>query len=323
MANLNVAMLGPKGYAKELGKMGTSTDITFYNLKRGDDTVTLVEPSRYPERLSSLFFAVSMAKKALLIVEEIDAAFGECTIMLHCARVKEGYIILKNYLTPEQLEPLIKGTLLENYQFVEDDPIALREKLLEDAASLNEKPPSDKKTYSGMIPIDHFFNVRGIGTVVLGSMAQGTIKKHDNLKVLPGDKTAQVRSIQKHDDDFDWAVQGDRAGLALKNIETDELDRGFVLTNDESIKTESDITAQAELIRYWPTPIKEGMILHVGHWMQLIAARVISVKDEGDWHQPTLDLKLEKELVFMPGDEAVVNYLDGGKLRVAGTIQLP
>lgn len=221
------------------------------------------------------------------------------------------------------MEPLIKDTLLENYQFVDDDPIALREKLLEDAASLNEKPPSDKKTYSGMIPIDHFFNVRGIGTVVLGSMAQGTIKKHDNLKVLPGDKTAQVRSIQKHDDDFDWAVQGDRAGLALKNIETDELDRGFVLTNDESIKTESDITAQAELIRYWPTPIKEGMILHVGHWMQLIAARVISVKDEGDWHQPTLDLKLEKELVFMPGDEAVVNYLDGGKLRVAGTIQLP
>jgi selenocysteine-specific translation elongation factor len=44
MANLNVAVLGQLGYSESLGKKGTSTDITFYNLKKGDATVTFIEP---------------------------------------------------------------------------------------------------------------------------------------------------------------------------------------------------------------------------------------------------------------------------------------
>ncbi|MCK7520919.1 MAG: EF-Tu/IF-2/RF-3 family GTPase [Ignavibacteriales bacterium] len=67
-------------------------------------------------------------------------------------------------------------------------------------------------------------------------MHRGSIKKHDTLKVLPTEKTAQIRSIQKHDDDADYAITGDRVGLALKNIESEDLDRGFVLTNDPAYK---------------------------------------------------------------------------------------
>ncbi|NLN08770.1 MAG: elongation factor Tu, partial [Methanoculleus thermophilus] len=66
MGNLNVAVLGPAGYAKDLGKKGTTSDITFYNLKKGEDTVTFIEPTRYPERLAPLFYAVSLADVALV-----------------------------------------------------------------------------------------------------------------------------------------------------------------------------------------------------------------------------------------------------------------
>jgi selenocysteine-specific translation elongation factor len=60
MPNLNIAFLGPADLAKELGKKGTSTDITFYNMKKGDVTITVIEPSRYPEKLSSLFYTASL-----------------------------------------------------------------------------------------------------------------------------------------------------------------------------------------------------------------------------------------------------------------------
>ena len=55
-------------------------------------------------------------------------------------------------------------------------------------------------------------------------------------------KTAQVRSIQKHDEEFDVAGEGDRVGLALKNVEVEDLDRGAVLTNDPAIKTSTKLT---------------------------------------------------------------------------------
>jgi selenocysteine-specific translation elongation factor len=96
------------------------------------------------------------------------------------------------------------------------------------------------------VPIDHFFNVKGVGTVILGYVTHGRIEKHDELKVLPTDRKALVRSIQKHDDDYDDAVRGDRVGLALKNVDVEQLDRGYVLTADDRVKSDSKVTAEAE-----------------------------------------------------------------------------
>ncbi|HMZ32413.1 MAG TPA: elongation factor Tu, partial [Methanoregulaceae archaeon] len=120
MSNLTVAVIGPEGYAQDLGKKGTSSDITFYNLKKGDNTITFLEPTRYPERLASLFFSVSLASRAILVVDEITAAFGECVIMLDCAGIQEGILVLRNYITPEQIAPLIKGTVVERYHLLPD-----------------------------------------------------------------------------------------------------------------------------------------------------------------------------------------------------------
>lgn len=319
MANLNVAVIGPNDFAKDLGKKGTASDITLYDLKQGTDTVTFIEPTKYPDRLAPLFFSVSMADRAIVVVEAINAQLGECIVMLQCAGVKQGYIILRNYLAPEQLAPLIKGTVLEAYRFVEDDKNSLRLMLLEEA---KDRPaPEDRR--KGAVPIDHFFNVKGVGTVILGYVAYGRIEKHDELKVLPTNRTALVRSIQKHDDDFDDAVYGDRVGLALKNIDVEQLDRGYVLTADDSMKCDATITAQAELVNYWRTPLKEGMVLHLGHWMQFLAARVESVKDGGDFRRPTVTLALDRPIIHPPGSSAVLMYLEGGKLRVAGSLTLP
>ncbi|MFA5332016.1 MAG: EF-Tu/IF-2/RF-3 family GTPase [Methanoregula sp.] len=322
MSNITVAVLAPNGYADDLGKKGTTTDITFYNLKKGESTVTFIEPTRYPEKLSSLFYAISLADRVVLVVEEINATFGESILMLQCAGKAAGYIIFKNYLSPDQIAPLIKGTVLEHYEVIENDPLGLREKLLDIAAKMTSHQKAKEGAGNGTVPIDHHFNVKGVGTVVLGCVTHGVLKKHDSVKVLPTTKTVQVRSIQKHDDDADIAVTGDRVGLALKGIEADELDRGYVLTSDPAIKSASEITGKAQLVKYWPAPLKEDMVLYVGHWMQFIPSRVTRVSAEGDWRMPGLTIKLEKDLVFPPGAKVVLNYLEGGKLRVVGTLTL-
>ena len=93
MGNITVAVLGALGYAGNIGKKGTSTDITFYNVKKGEATVTLIEPTRYPERLAPLFYALSLSKKAIVVVDQIDATFGECLVMLQCSDIKSGYFV--------------------------------------------------------------------------------------------------------------------------------------------------------------------------------------------------------------------------------------
>lgn len=263
MANLNVTVVGPPGYARDIGKKGTDTDITFYNIKKGENTITLMEPTRYPERLAPLFYSASMAHFAIIVVEKIDHVFGEAVLMLDCCGVEKGIIVLRNFIVSEQVAPLIAGTVVENYDFVEDDPIMIRGKLIQEVTSFSPLDPGQCK--EGSVPLDHYFNVKGVGTVILGSVSQGVIRKHDRLRVLPGEDIAIVRSIQKHDDAYDWAVKGERVGMALKGVDAEALDRGYVLTSDESLRVDSRIDVDAELIRFWPTPINKGMVLHMGH----------------------------------------------------------
>jgi selenocysteine-specific translation elongation factor len=320
MSNLTIAILAPPDYAKDLGKKGTISDITFYNLKKGEATVTFIEPTRYPEKLSSLFYAVSLSDRIVLVVDEINATFGECVLMLQCSGKSKGYLILKNYISLDQITPLIKGTVLEHYEVLDEDIVGLREKMLDISVKQTAHQKTHDATGKGSVPVDAHFNVKGVGVVVLGFVAQGSIKKHDTLRVFPTEKTAQIRSIQKHDDDAENAITGDRVGLSLKNIESEDLDRGFVLTNDPAIKYSTTITGKAQLVKYWPAPLKEGMVLYAGHWMQFLPTRLEKIIVESDWRMPTLTLTTEKALVYPPGARVVLHYLEGGKLRVVGNL---
>jgi len=250
-----------------------------------------------------------------VVVDEVNAALGETILMLDCAQVDRGILILRNYVTPDRIAPLIKGTVLANYTHLPDDPIQVRELLLDEAAKV--KAHGEGK---GVVPIDHHFNVKGVGTVILGLVAKGSVNRHDTLRVLPTDRTALVRSIQKHDDDFEVAYEGDRVGFALKGIEAEELDRGYVLTNDPEVRCVSELEARLDLVKYWQAPIKEGMVLHLGHWMQFLPCRVTAVS--GEPRSPQVMLSLERPLIYSPGSRAVLHYLEGGKLRIVGTMDL-
>ena len=72
MPNLNIAIVGCLNYAKNFGKKSTETDITFYDTKRGETTLSILEPSRYPEKLSSLFYAATFADYTIFVIEKID-----------------------------------------------------------------------------------------------------------------------------------------------------------------------------------------------------------------------------------------------------------
>ncbi len=320
MGNLNVLVAGSKNYAADVGKKGTVTDMTFYELKKGTDSLTLIEPSKYPEKLSSLFYSVAMSEYAILVVEQIDSFLGETIVMIDSLGIDKGWIVLRNYIQMEQLKPLIAGTCLEGYEPLEDDPIKTREMLLALATS-TVKTAGDGTC--GSCPVDSHFNVRGVGTVVLGSVIDGYFKKHDKMKVLPINREVVLKSIQKHDIDADDGIKGDHVGLALRGIESDELDRGYVVTTDPSIKLTRKISGKADVIKFWRNPVKEGMVLHVGHWMQMVPCRVTASSDDGDFHSPNLDLELDSDIIHKPGDKAMLMYLEGGKLRVVGSIVLP
>jgi selenocysteine-specific translation elongation factor len=312
MKGLTVAVLGNADMAAALGKKGTVSDVSFFNLKKGDLGITYVYPSRYPEKLQSLATALGMADVALLVVDKLDKDLGEQIVGIDNFGIKKGFIVLRNYIGADQLKPFITGTTLEAFKVHEDIPRTINDTF--EAITLE---PIDGQV---MVPIDHFFNVKGVGTVALGCVRRGTVKSHDNLEVFPTGKKAMVRSIQVHDDDVQEAPYGARVGLALKGIEADELFRGVVLAPAGTLKAPTSLELEFHINKYWKGSFKDGLILHGCVGLQDVPMEVEKVPAEGikPGGKGLVTFKLDKPLAFISGERFIAMDLDSKGLRFAG-----
>jgi len=77
--------------------------------------------------------------------------------------------------------------------------------------------------------VDRSFSLRGIGTVVTGTLWSGTIGEGDELRVEPHGRMVRVRSVQVHDRPVERAEAGQRVAASLPGVERHEIDRGDVL----------------------------------------------------------------------------------------------
>lgn len=315
--NINIAIIGDPEFAGQFGKKGTESDMTLYNFRKGDDTLTFLHPSRYPERLSSLLFILEQCDLAIIQVSEINATLGEIIVAIDAAAISRGYIYLTNYLQAEQITPLLAGMSMESFTFTDTPPMELKENILRLANPDSSAGPT-------LVPIDHHFNVKGIGPVILGIVREGTVARHQKLQLHPTGTTVSVRSIQTHDKDVNEAGIGERVGLALKGIETADIDRGMVLTDQSSEvcsveKLQLDLTPSS----FWKTSIIDDMVIHISTLMQMRPGRISNVQRAGgssDPKHPTISMNVtfEKPLTLQPSTPIFVSYLEGGSLRVVG-----
>lgn len=218
---------------REIAKKNSETDMTLYSRKNGDLITTFLSPTKYPDKVSALTDSLYPADLAIIHVAQIDRSLGEVLLGISLSAIRHTLIRTDAAVDRAFLERILKEAHLESYEFTDLSGLPLAEKIESFYA-----PASTGKT---MILVDQFFKVKSVGIVILGFVISGTARKHQELTASYSDRKVQVKSIQMQDIEVDEAPAGSRVGLALKNIDIDELDRGVVLTDSEiSYFTESE-----------------------------------------------------------------------------------
>ena len=83
------------------------------------------------------------------------------------------------------------------------------------------------------LPVDRVFTLRGIGTVVTGTLTGGRLRRGQTVVLQPSGKPARVRSLQNHNQDVEAGGAGTRTALNLPDIDTGSVRRGDVVTLSE------------------------------------------------------------------------------------------
>ena len=301
MRSVNFVVLGEQTIANDFGKKGTVTDLTVYDRKESDIIRTWVVPNGFPEKIQPLLQAINIAEYVIFYVASLDRYTGEQIIALDMLNKKNGILSHSYEVDENRLHSMIKGTVLQNYKKIDSPNI--KEELV--------KIPPVSNDGSAQIVIDHSFDVKGVGTVVLGKVLQGTINQYDNLKHLPSGTDVMVKSIQMHDDDVKQAVCPARVCLSLKGIKPDEVGRGDIITSDESFEIKHELEIDFKQSPFYKGEISENQMCLVNIGLQVKAAKFSSISPA--------KLILDKPVVCRKNEICLLIKPESTSVRVIGS----
>ncbi len=299
--SINFVVLGKQDLASEFGKKGTESDLTLYDRKESDVIKTWVIPNGFPEKIQPLFQAINLAEYVIFHVDKLDKFTGEQIIALDSLKKEKGILSHTFDVDESKLNMMIKGTVVENYTRVEQDKIKEEMNTLEPITNDN---PSE-------LLIDHCFDVKGVGTVILGKVTNGTITQYDNLKLYPHNIDVLIKSIQMHDDPVTESICPARVGLAVKGAKPDEVGRGDVISVEDAVEIKTEIELDFEKSPFYKSEITEnqGCLVNIG--LQTKAAKFSSITP--------LKLVFEKPIVCKKNDIAVILKPESTTIRILGS----
>jgi selenocysteine-specific translation elongation factor len=315
MKSINFVIVGGDyQIAAELGKKGTSTDLLIYDRKTQDAIYTWTVPITFPDKIQSLMQAVNIAEYAILNVTKIDKYLGEQILALDATNMTEGFILHSYGVDEMELKKLITSTAASNYKFLGNV-----DQLKQEIGKL--EPKAADETRECVIQIDHAFNVKGVGTVVLGIIKQGAVKTYDQLKILPSGKDVLIKSIQMHDDPVNESKSPARVGLAVKGVDAADISRGDMLCSPDSSSIK--MATNAIVAGFIKNPYYKGNLTENQTYIVSLGAQIKPVKiKNSDTTDNISNNKIEivpdKPFVYFLGQPYALLKPDNSGTRIIG-----
>ncbi len=154
--------------------------------------------------------------------------------------------LLKKYNFPGDTTPIIRGSALKALENPKDEAVA--KPILDLVKTLDEYIPDPVRDTDKpfLMPIEDVFSIEGRGTVATGRIERGIINLNDEVEMVGlGDtKKTVVTGIEMFNKQLDKGMAGDNAGLLLRGLKKEEVERGMVLAKPGSVTPHTEFEAQ-------------------------------------------------------------------------------
>jgi elongation factor Tu len=187
--------------------------------------------------------------------------------------------------------PIIKGSATKALEGDADAEKAIME--LVDALDNYIEEPARDLDKPFLMPVEDVFSIKGRGTVATGRIEQGIVKLNDEVEIvgLKDSQKSVVTGIEAFKKNLDQGQAGDNAGLLLRGIEREQVERGQVIAKPGSITPHTEFEAEVYILKKEEggrhTPFSKG-------YKPQFYFRTTDVTGE-------VELPADKEMV-MPGD---------------------
>lgn len=304
-------------------KRGISINLgfTYFDLKNGK-RAGIVDVPGHEKFIKNMLAGASSVDMVLLVVSSEEGVMPQ-TIehidILSFLNVKNGIIVLTKCdkvekdlldMVKDDVRDNVKGSFLQNSKIIEVDSMSKRgfEELINEIELLSENIESKDITLPQRLNIDRSFSVKGFGTVVTGTLLEGSIKIDDELYIYPKNEKVRIRSIQVHGENCESAYAGQRTAINISNVSFDDINRGDILAKKDSIEESMMLDVKLSLVNHTKKSLKHWDRLKLYHGTKEILCRVVPLdKDSLNAGESGFcQLRLEESIVCKKQDPFVV-----------------
>ena len=164
------------------------------------------------------------------------------------AEVRE---LLKKYEFPGDDIPVIRGSALKALEATSvDDEWA--KKVIELSEKLDSYIPEPVRDMDKpfLMPVEDVFSIEGRGTVVTGRIERGKVKVNDEIEVIGIRDTARtiVTGIEMFNKSLDEGIAGDNAGILLRGLKKEDVERGQVIAKPGSVTPHTEFESEVYIL---------------------------------------------------------------------------
>jgi selenocysteine-specific elongation factor len=272
----------------------------------------------------------------MLVVDAVEGVMPqtrEHLDILQILGVQNGLVVItKIDLVEEEWRELVQEEIREELtgSFLENAPIiavsAVQGEGIDELKALIDEMTAviDSRSSSGplRLPVDRSFVITGFGTVVTGTLIQGSVRVGETVAIVPPGLEARVRNVQVHDADVKEAKAGARVALNLSGLERDEVLRGSVISTPGYYRQTDLLDVSVELLARAPRRIKNLDPVHFFLGTARVVARLLLLdRDElKPGESCPAQCRLDRPLVAERGDPFVIRSyspmttIGGGKV---------
>ena len=229
------------------------------------------------------------------------------------------------------IEELLKPTTLSGSPIVPVSAIT-REglpELLDIIDKLLANTPAKKDKGKPRLPIDRIFTISGSGTVVTGTLIDGSLSAGQEVEIVPRGLKSRLRGLQTHKTGVSTASPGSRVAANLTGITTTQLQRGDILTKTGWLVPTTLVSARLQILKDTKHPLKHNternfyiLAAEASAKVRLLEAEAIKPSESG-WVQ----LMLDRPLAIVDGDHFIIRSttetLGGGVIVDAHARRMP
>ena len=182
--------------------------------------------------------------KIVVFLNKVDQVDDAEMIDLVEAEIRE---LLDKYDFPGDETPIIRGSGLKALEATskDDENVKAVKELVDTLDSYVPEPERDMdKPF--LMPVEDIFTIEGRGTVVTGRIERGVVKVNEEVEIVGIRDTSKtvVTGIEMFNKSLDEGMAGDNAGLLLRGLKKEDIERGQVLAKPGSMTPHTDFEAE-------------------------------------------------------------------------------